>query len=170
MRNDNAIGLLGFFCTSDCIEELDLGFNQLTDNAMDAVSYLLTITTSLTSLNLSHNRITDKGVKVLAKALEKNRTLNCLNLSYTAEMTDVGVAALCEALKYNNSQEKLNLLGISVTEKSCGYFKDAFHMNTTLTKLKLSSCGSERIDNAILNLQLQYEGRHISMIDEEREY
>ena len=73
------------------LERLDLGFNNITDEAVKRLSTALTHTNcKLNSLGLAYNNITDKGVKHLSTALaHTNCKLNSLHLEDN-NITDKG--------------------------------------------------------------------------------
>ena len=102
------------------LKELAIKNTSMTSSEAMALSVMLIINETLTSVNLHGSQIGDDGAAHLAKALRKNKSLQKLVLSW-CDITDAGLASLADALRVNNSLSELNLEGNALTEKGVTY-------------------------------------------------
>lgn len=88
---------------------VDLSENELTSFGMKRLSEYLSLPyCPIKNLNVGWNQITDEGAQELAKALEVNTSLNCLNL-WGNQISSVGVIALLTSLQNNSTLGTLDL-------------------------------------------------------------
>ena len=122
------------------LKRLNLGINNITDEAVKHLSTALTHTNcKLNSLNLNTNNITDEAVKHLATALtHTNCKLNSLNL-WRNNITDEAVKHLSTALTHTNCKlNSLNLGNNNITDEAVKHLATALtHTNCKLNSLNL---------------------------------
>ena len=103
-----------------CLTYLYLQNNQLNDDSMEIISYLLTKNPYLHNLGLGYNKFTSKGVQSLCNGL-KNKTCNIMELCLQKNNLDeTSLSYLAENLKNNQSMRSLNLSYNNFTKDECG--------------------------------------------------
>ena len=109
-----------------------------------ALSQVLKVNTSLTTLKLSGNFIGAEGASSLSQALVVNTSLTTLNLSDNSIDAE-GATSLSQALAVNTSLTTLDLLGNSIGDEGATSLSQALAVNTSLTTLRLfdNSIGAE---------------------------
>ena len=125
------------------LTEIIIDFTRLT-HRIPALSQVLTVNTSLTTLNLTWTSIGAEGANSLSLALTVNTsltTLVCSGNSIGAE----GATSLFQALAVNTSLTTLDLSGNSIGAEGATSLFQALAVNTSLTTLDLSgnSIGAE---------------------------
>ena len=90
------------------LKTLAITGSSMTSNEAKALSVMLTVNETLTSMDLSENQIGDDGAVHLAEALRKNKSLQEL-VVLSCNITDTGLASLVDALRVNNSLIELDL-------------------------------------------------------------
>ena len=93
---------------------------------------------SLTYLYLQNNQINDDSLEILSFLLSKNHTIHTLDLSYN-KFTSIGVKNLCNAILSNNSRIlELDLANNNLDETSLTYLSDAINKSEQLYCINLS--------------------------------
>uniref|UniRef100_A0A3Q2Z1I3 Leucine rich repeat containing 74A n=1 Tax=Hippocampus comes TaxID=109280 RepID=A0A3Q2Z1I3_HIPCM len=93
---------LGLLLNNECLEVLNLCWNQLRMKGAVALSAGLKVNTMLKHLDLSWNGFGNEGALAIGEALKFNRTLVHLNLNNN-RITNGGVSMLCRGLEYNDT-------------------------------------------------------------------
>ena len=120
---------------------------------------------TLQELDLAWNNITNEGAKKIAKAIQVTKTLRKLNLNDN-QISDDGAAAISDSLKVNKSLQELKIQGrasrcVVITNKGAKYVSEAIQVNTALQKLdlsfnKISDDGAAAISDSLkINVSLQ---------------
>ncbi|KAF1324009.1 DNA-directed RNA polymerase, partial [Globisporangium splendens] len=133
---DQAVKLLIQCLLNRCtLEHLDLRRNQIC-HAAKATGELLRITTPLTSLNLSWNNIRGKPAQYLAKCMMENLTLTHLDLSdNTLGSNGNADAELGACLATNKSLKYLDVSNNHIHGKSVLIYVHGLQQNTVLETL-----------------------------------
>ena len=145
---------------------LYLGNNQLDDDSIQMLSYLLKENSHIRFLHIDNNNFTIKGINYLCKVIEDGVPLIELNLS--KNKIDVkSLKKLLDSLKKNKHIWSLNL-SYNNFSKGTKFIIDFIETNTTIKNLNLSSCSlglgikqllSVLVDNKkIASLNLSYNG------------
>ena len=123
---------------------LDLSGNSFGDDGATSLSQALAANTSLTTLNLSLNFIGAEGATSLSQALAVNTSLTTLYLSHNS-ISNAGATSLSQALEVNTSLTTLDLSHNSIGAEGATSLSQALAVNTSLTTLDLShnSIGAE---------------------------
>ena len=137
------IKLVYAFGKSLDLSKLIIHFTRRT-RRIPALSQVLTVNTSLTTLNLSGNSIGAEGATSLSQALAVNTSLTTLNLSRNSIGAE-GATTLSQALAVNTSLTTLDLSDNSIRSEGATSLSQALAVNTSLTTLNLSrnSIGTE---------------------------
>jgi hypothetical protein len=127
--------------SSSHLQNLDLGFNYLTDNGVRSLVQSLMIpnnTTLLTNLYLPRNSITNEGARHLAQMLESTgNTITHLSLSYN-EITGRGMQLLATAIGRDNSKlEALSLVENPLGDECVNAIVDMLERNRSLIVLNI---------------------------------
>ncbi|GLD92610.1 hypothetical protein PINS_up001189 [Pythium insidiosum] len=135
---DQAVKTLMQCLVNRCtIEHLDLQRNQIF-HAARAIGELLRITTPLRSLNLAWNNIRGEPAQYLAKCMMENLTLASLNLAdNTLGNNGNADAELAACLATNKSLRYLNVANNHIHGKSVLVFVHGLQQNATLDMLVL---------------------------------
>ena len=143
------------------LKKLDVSFNFLSDDGLEAIGNYLSKNSILCELNVSCTGITDVGAVKVAKALKVNAasTLRKLDISRNS-ISDDGAAAFGECLKTNNTLLKLDLSFNQITVKSMTIFADAIQENKGLCTLKLEGLISDE-DGVMAILHAMYKNETI---------
>lgn len=116
---------------------VNLTFEDLTDDDVQVIVNQIIQFDVCTSLDLSTNHITSEGVLLLAVALRENKTLKELSLTNN-HVCDEGIRFLAESLAYHNST--LTTLGLGsndITDTGAEYLSQVLRTNQTLQILTL---------------------------------
>lgn len=133
------LGLAGALRTNPTVTDLKLQSCRMGDDGATVLADALCVNTRLTTLDLSHNDIGDVGVAALATALRHNSSLTRLMLSNN-DMGNEGAMALASALRVNTGLKHVGLVGNwAMGDAGQAALTDAFDVNTTLTRLVMSS-------------------------------
>ena len=120
-----------------CSTNVNLTFEDLSDDDMPLVINEILMNHVCTILDLSTNQITSAGVLLLAVALRDNKTLKELSLANN-RVCNEGIRFLAESLAYHNST--LTTLGVGsndITDTGAGYLAQILVVNQTLHILTL---------------------------------
>jgi len=110
------------------------------DEGGEALTEVLKINTSLTSMDLSHcYNILTRCFKALGESLKFNRGLTIINLS-GCRIGDEGYKALGEGLKTNTALKSINLSSCGVGHEGCIALSEGLKSNEALTSIELSGC------------------------------
>jgi len=91
--------------TNSTLEILDIGFNQVTESNLGALTIMLE-ECRLIELNLSDNVIGPDGARRIAQAMDLNVSINSLNLQNTS-IGSTGSAAIANLLMNNRTLRQL---------------------------------------------------------------
>ena len=123
----------------NCLEKLNLRYNELEDDGAVVMSQGLVKTNTLRVLNISSNNITAIGATAIANSLRQNSSLEVLDIGNNA-LGDGGAIAFAETITENKTLKELLLYGDdTLDEDSVKIITDSLHLNNTLTKLELPS-------------------------------
>ncbi len=111
----------------------------ITGTATAAITELLKVTKTLTTLNLASNPLTAIGIMDLSDGLKENTSLINLNLNYT-DMGGIGVIALGAALEVNRTLKSLSKFGNYYSQDSANDFIESLEKNHSLTELSSNGC------------------------------
>ncbi|CAF3286444.1 unnamed protein product [Rotaria socialis] len=135
------------------IKELDISYNQLSDDGVQMISKVLSLNNCvLEDIDLSSNDIKDRGAKYLADMLMKNRSLKVLVLNKN-DITNVGLKLLADALDCDNKTlQQLKLESNQfITEQGVHSLFQLLRHNTNLKELYVRNCSIA--DGALKDLQ-----------------
>jgi NLR family CARD domain-containing protein 3 len=90
------------------IEDIDLRYNEITDEGANALSELISKSPRLLGLNLQGNKIKSEGAQCLAEALKECTNLQYLNLNQNKIKTN-GAMMVTELLFTHDKLLSLNL-------------------------------------------------------------
>ena len=123
-----------------CLEELEIGRNNLGDDGAVKISEGITKTNTLRVLDISYNNITSTGAAAIANSLLHNTSLEELYMGYNAIGED-GATAIAQTITSNKTLKKLLLHGDddTVDEESAMIIMRSLHHNNSITKLWLPS-------------------------------
>ncbi|KAJ9469752.1 FERM domain-containing protein C [Diplonema papillatum] len=103
---------------SNVVEELDLSYNEITDEGARLLADMLMTCTSLKYLNLAYNSIEHKGWRSIANCLVKNQSLLSLNIAGNCiggasdpehpELREIGGKTIGTVLRENHTLQELN--------------------------------------------------------------
>ena len=77
------------------IQNLDISFNDISDDGAVTISEYLEYNTLLQELNISHNEITNDGIIKILRSINSNSSLCILNLIYNV-VTKSGLMMICD--------------------------------------------------------------------------
>lgn len=138
-----AVGLLiSALEKNQSIMSLDLSGTQLNQKQVLALSNVLSVNSTLTSLNLRKTDIGD-NIQYLSLALATNCTLTSLNLSRNNMYNSDLKTGFIAILKTNTSLRSLDLSYNEFDETSTFALMEALIVNSTLTSLNVTRCGIE---------------------------
>ena len=82
--NDDSMELISFLISKNCyIHTLNLGYNKFTSKGIQSLyNGLKSKDTRIIELSLSNNNLNEDSLKFLSEALKNHMTVSCLNLSY----------------------------------------------------------------------------------------
>ena len=125
------------------LTEMIIDFTRLTHH-IPALSQVLTVNTSLTTLNLTWTSIGAERANSLSQALAANTSLTTLDLSHNTIGVE-GATSLSQALAVNTSLTTLDLSRNFIGAEGATSLFQALAVNTSLTTLHLSwnSIGAE---------------------------
>ena len=118
---------------------LDLSYNLIGDEGLQALASSLVRNTKLRELNLAENNdIGDAGLEALADSLVDNRTLRKLSLSSNTAISVTGVRSVSRILQSGTSGlEDLDLNYINISNEGGNILADALSVNQSLVSLSL---------------------------------
>ncbi|KAG5499434.1 hypothetical protein JKF63_07997 [Porcisia hertigi] len=121
----------------DVVEHLDLEDNALGERSAEAVSKVLSTSTSLTTLRLNGNPL-GPGFKAIGASLNENRSLTSLFLS-KCSIDQTGAAPLGAALCVNYTLRQLDLSNNRLKDGGAVELAKGLMLNKSLTMCNLSS-------------------------------
>ena len=124
-----------------CLTYLYLQNNQLNDDSMEILSYLMTKNPYIHNLGLGYNKFTSKGIQSLCNGL-MNKDSNIIELCLQKNNLDeVSLSYLAEALKNHQSMRCLNLSYNNFTKDECGnLISRIISESPKLKNLNLTAC------------------------------
>ena len=124
-----------------CLTYLYLQNNQLNDDSMEIISYLMTKNPYIHNLGLGYNKFTSKGIQSLCNGL-MNKDSNIIELCLQKNNLDeVSLSYLAEALKNHQSMRSLNLSYNNFTKDECGnLISRIISESPKLKNLNLTAC------------------------------
>ena len=124
-----------------CLTYLYLQNNQLNDDSMEILSYLMTKNPYIHNLGLGYNKFTSKGIQSLCNGL-MNKDSNIIELCLQKNNLDeVSLSYLAEALKNHKSMRCLNLSYNNFTKDECGnLISRIISESPKLKNLNLTAC------------------------------
>ena len=124
-----------------CLTYLYLQNNQLNDDSMEILSYLMTKNPYIHNLGLGYNKFTSKGIQSLCNGL-MNKDSNIIELCLQKNNLDeTSLSYLAEALKNHQSMRSLNLSYNNFTKDECGnLISRIISESPKLKNLNLTAC------------------------------
>ena len=124
-----------------CLTYLYLQNNQLNDDSMEILSYLMTKNPYIHNLGLGYNKFTSKGIQSLCNGL-MNKDSNIIELCLQKNNLDeVSLSYLAEALKNHQCMRCLNLSYNNFTKDECGnLISRIISESPKLKNLNLTAC------------------------------
>ena len=93
---DVGIALISAFLFQNLkLQNLDISFNDISDDGAVTISEYLEYNTLLQELNISHNEITNDGIIKILRSINSNSSLCILNLIYNV-VTKSGLMMICD--------------------------------------------------------------------------
>ncbi|XP_063062712.1 leucine-rich repeat-containing protein 34 [Engraulis encrasicolus] len=111
---------------------------RLNDSDMLAVSQTL-LCTSITDLDLRYNNITDQGAKHVAELLQENSSIESLDFMCN-DIEAEGAELIAQSLHSNTTLRSLRLTGNKIGDKGAMHFASMLQMNTKLEVLDFCNC------------------------------
>jgi Ran GTPase-activating protein (RanGAP) involved in mRNA processing and transport len=145
------------------LKRLCLADNKITNYGADQLASLLEANVSLTDLSLRYNLISCDGAARLAEALTKNTTLTNLDLR-TNKIKEDGAMALFEALCENTALTELDLQGNSAAMAGAESLAAALRTNTALERIHLSHNSITDAGGALLASTLRQQNHTVVQI------
>ena len=146
-----SVGINTFFTNmarrenNNSLTGIDLSWNSIGSEEIQALSINLQKNTTLKSLNLYSTQIKEKESLVLFESLKMNSTLTCLNLGYNP-IGKQGLFSLSEILKTNGTGlTSLNLSRIDIQIEELYLLTESLEINKTLTELSLSNTNTDNL-------------------------
>ena len=142
LRNNNVTDEIitalfpGLFCCMQLVE-LDLSFNKISDQGAKLLSNMLRSEYCLTDLDLSHNDISSDGCKRISTRLQDTSSLQNLNLSVN-RINDSGAIDLLKALSTNQTVLNIALSSNQITHTSFASLTNLIQQNHTIILVDLS--------------------------------
>lgn len=132
--------LIRCLVTNTSINYLYLGNNQITDESLDYIGYLISHNANINSLDISYNNITNKGIDVLFEKIAWRTRLIELNLS-NSNINISSLKTISKVLKNNQNILCLNLSHNSFKDKQSGeLIVDLITGKNQIKNLNLNSC------------------------------
>ena len=124
-----------------CLTYLYLENNQINDDSMEILSYLLTKNSHLHNLDLGYNKFTSKGIKSLCDGL-MNKECKIMELCLQKNNLDeTSLSYLTDVLKNNQNMRSLNLSYNNFTKDECGnLISSIISESPKLKNLNLTAC------------------------------
>jgi Ran GTPase-activating protein (RanGAP) involved in mRNA processing and transport len=110
-----------------------------TATAVTAITELLKVTKTLTTLNLSDNALFPTSIVALSEGLKVNTSVTTLHLDFVT-MGGNGVIALGEALELNRTLKHLSMDGNCFSPAAANTFIMSLEKNHSLTTLQADDC------------------------------
>lgn len=108
--NDESLDYIGYLISHNAnIHNLDLSYNHIGNKGIKTLCEKIAWRTRLIDLNLSNNNISNESLKTIVNTLNLNQTIMSLNLSYNKFNTKQSGDLICELLSDNHQLKTLNL-------------------------------------------------------------
>lgn len=108
--NDESLDYIGYLISHNAnIHNLDLSYNHIGNKGIKTLCEKIAWRTRLIDLNLSNNNISNDSLKTIVNTLNSNQTIMSLNLSYNKFNSKQSGDLLCELLSNNHQLKTLNL-------------------------------------------------------------
>ena len=127
------------------ITNLNLSYNQISDDGVLSICECLRQNNTLQHLNMSHNTISVKGAKELADVIQVNKTLRSLDISYCG-IPDNGIVVISES--YKSSKTLQNLI---VSWNNNQSFVNTGVLSCDVANTKLRNTGVQLLCNFLYN-------------------
>lgn len=132
--------LIKCLVTNTSINYLYLGNNQITDESLDYIGYLISHNANINSLDISYNNITNKGIDVLFEKIAWRTRLIELNLS-NSNINVSSLKTISKVLKNNQNILCLDLSQNSFKDKQSGeLIADLISGSNQIKNLNLNAC------------------------------
>jgi len=118
-----------------CLEELNIGNNNLGNHGAKILSEGIMNTKTLRILNISHNHIGPSGTTSIANVLTNNTSLEELYMDYN--IVEAGAMAITKTITNNRALKILSLKGCDLDKKSAMIILKSLHYNDSITELGL---------------------------------
>ena len=125
------------FKVNKTLQELDIFYNNISDDGAAAISDALKSNNSLQMLDMSNNNITSEGAKLIAEAIAVNKTLQKLEIIKN-NISDDGAAAISDVLKSNNLLQMLKMSDNKITSEGAKFIAEAIKVNKALKELNIN--------------------------------
>ena len=134
-----------------CLEELDIGDNNLGDYGAELLSQGITNTKTLRILKIRNNNIGSSGTTAIANALPNNTSLEELDMSNIKVGQDEATT-IAKAITNNKTLKKLS--DHTMDKESVMIIMRSLHCNNTITKLVVSSklCNDESVQREVTKI------------------
>ncbi|XP_065908372.1 protein phosphatase 1 regulatory subunit 37 homolog isoform X2 [Dysidea avara] len=145
------------------LQELKIGFNNLTSAGVIHLVKIMRSSPSLRVLDVRRNTIGDIGVELLCKELPNNNSLTELHIWYCG-LSVKGVICIKTLLMENKKLEKLNIGDNQIGNEGVSAVCEGLHNNTNLTELWMDKCGIS-VEGAICIKTLLMENKTITFLN-----
>ena len=137
--NDESLELLSFLISKNYyIHTLNLGYNKFTSQGIEKLcNGLKSEDTRLIELSLSNNNLDETSLTYLSDALNNHPTISCLNLSYNSFSRGESGNLICQIINQCTRLKNLNLTACHLGLKTKSILK-ALEENKSISYLDLS--------------------------------
>ncbi|XP_075717699.1 leucine-rich repeat-containing protein 34 isoform X1 [Rhinoderma darwinii] len=122
-----------------CGNNRQVAVKRVTDEDFLAISHVLKQNSFITNLDLRFNNLTNNGAVYIAKFLQDGCSLFHLNLMGNDIETD-GAEHIAKALHRNDTLRSLRMTGNKIGNKGAMFFAAMLQINSTLEELDLGDC------------------------------
>ncbi|KAL0239380.1 hypothetical protein GEMRC1_009488 [Eukaryota sp. GEM-RC1] len=134
---EGVVALTDVLKVNTTITSIDLGNNSIGVAGARALAEALKVNLTITCIEMSGNSIGEEGAKELAEALKVNSTITSVDLSENF-LGDEGAKELAEALKVNATVTAIRMSGNSIGDEGARELADALKVNAIVNCVDLS--------------------------------
>ena len=159
--NTGAALLSAFIYNNTIIQQLDISYNNISDDGAEAISECLKNNNTLQQLDMSYNNISDDGAEAISECLKNNNTLQQLDMSYN-KVTNKGVIKILRSIKSNGPLHTLNLNFNIVTKSGLALFYNIYENLKNLHSFQISY--NKMLDGNprnIYNVLMHFSGEYV---------
>ena len=123
--NDDSLEIIAFLISKNpYIHTLNLGYNKFTSKGVGKLcNGLKAAETRIIELSLSNNNLDEKSLKYLAEALNNHQTISCLNLSYNNFSKGNCGTLICQIISQSTRLKNINLTACHLGLNTKNLFK-----------------------------------------------